>query len=206
MAALKLTSLVIISVLAAPCLARPGVISADTELRKRPYRSAPILTELAKDTAVDVLRRQGYWLKVKFTDETKPSGWIKLFNVRYEESSPPTSTTITDSKPAASGGFFASLARGATSLFGSSSRSSNEAQGTSTIGIRGLGAEDLETAGPNPAELRRLMRFTVEEEEAANFADEASLAAADMDYLEPSKATKTQSNSAADSDTEEEFQ
>ncbi len=203
MTVIRLTGLVIISILAVPCLARPGVISADTELRKRPYRSAPVVTELAKDTRVDVVRRQGYWLKVKLGSDADPSGWIKLFNLRYEDTPAPAATT--NSKRPASGGFFAGLARGATSLFGSSSRSSSDSHGTSTIGIRGLGAEDLETAGPNPAELRRLMRFTVEEEEAADFANEASLAAADMDYLDPSKAAASQSDTAAGSD-EEEFQ
>ncbi len=199
MAAIRLASLILIATLAAPCLARPGIISADTELRKRPYRSAPVITEIAKDTQVDVVRRQGYWLKIKLAGDDQPDGWIKLFKLRYEATPAPVSTT--DSKPPASGGFFANLARGATSLFGSSSRSSNDSHGTSTIGIRGLGAEDLETAGPNPAELRRLMRFTVEEEEAADFADEASLAAADMDYLLPSKGAASESND--DSDTEE---
>lgn len=65
--------------------------------------------------------------------------------------------------------------RGVTSLFGGRSASPATLP-TSTIGIRGLGAEDLANAQPNPGAVGQMEALRVDETQARGFAADAALA------------------------------
>lgn len=66
--------------------------------------------------------------------------------------------------------------RGVTSLFNRSTAGSPSTLPTSTIGIRGLGAEDIANAQPNPAAVSQMESLRLDETQARSFAAQASLA------------------------------
>lgn len=82
----------------------------------------------------------------------------------------------------AGGGFFRNLARGATSLLGRPSAVAPTGA-TATIGIRGLTAEQMRNAQPNPGALQQMEGNAVNGGEAASFAQAASLKPQNMQYL-----------------------
>lgn len=97
----------------------------------------------------------------------------------------PAQTPSTTSSQTSGGGFFANLARGATGLFGGNRAPTAQRSATATIGIRGLSAEELRAAGPNPVALQKMEGYAVNQVEAAFFAREANLATRTVEYLSP---------------------
>ena len=73
--------------------------------------------------------------------------------------------------------------RGITSLFNRGGAGSPATLPTSTIGIRGLGAEDIANAQPNPAAVGRAEALRVNADQARQFASTASLQARDVPAL-----------------------
>ncbi|MGE0332048.1 MAG: hypothetical protein AB7P37_15320 [Ramlibacter sp.] len=65
--------------------------------------------------------------------------------------------------------------RGITSLFNRGGAGSPATLPTSTIGIRGLGAEDIANAQPNPAAVSQMEALGLDEAQARSFAAEAAL-------------------------------
>ena len=66
--------------------------------------------------------------------------------------------------------------RGITSLFNRSGAGSPATLSTSTIGIRGLGAEDIANAQPNAAAVGQMESLRLDEAQARSFAADAALA------------------------------
>jgi hypothetical protein len=64
-----------------------------------------------------------------------------------------------------------------------------------TVGIRGLAAEDLENAIPNPGELDRMEGFRADREQAYRFAGAEQLTAQSVDYI-PDNASGPSSTAA----------
>ncbi len=111
-------------------------VKRDTQLRESPAAAAAELAALPAQTPLTRLEaRRGPWIEVRTA--TGQTGWVHLFDV---------GTT-----PVASGGNFATGAlRGLTSLFGGgNSLAPTKPMQTATIGIRGLGAEEIANAQPN---------------------------------------------------------
>ena len=54
---------------------------------------------------------------------------------------------------------------------------------TVATGVRGLSAEDLKSAPPNPRELEKLRNYTANKSDAAKFASEVNLQPQPLDYL-----------------------
>jgi hypothetical protein len=73
--------------------------------------------------------------------------------------------------------------RGITSLFNRNSAGTATTLPTSTIGIRGLGAEDIANAQPNPAAVGQMEALRLDEAQARSFAAGASLSAVAVDPL-----------------------
>jgi hypothetical protein len=102
---------------------------------------------------------------------------------------PPAATTTPRS-----GGFFANLARGTTGLFGRSP-APTERTATATIGIRGLSADELRSANPNPAAVQQMEAYRADTVQASSFARDAALAAQTVEYLpSPTPATTGQNS------------
>jgi len=165
------------AVLALACLAgsgaawaqeEPAVVRRATELREQPADGGRSLASLPADTAVTRLaERQGPWVRVRTA--TGAVGWVHLFDVGA-----PGAPASASSGPSG-------VLRGVTSLF--SKPTPRTTVSTSTIGIRGLGAEDLAQAQPDEAAVARMEALRVSEQQARQFAREARLAPAAVDPL-----------------------
>jgi hypothetical protein len=108
------------------------------------------------------------------------TGWVHLFDVG------PASRGAA----AASGGGAAGALRGVTSFFTKPSEQ-RSATPTSTIGIRGLGAEDIAQAQPDTGAVTRMEALRVAEPQARQFARDASLKTASVDPLPAPARTAT---------------
>ena len=75
-----------------------------------------------------------------------------------------------------SGNAVTGVLRGVTSLFNRGATGSPSTLPTSTIGIRGLGAEDIANAQPNPAAVSQMESLRADETQARGFAAQAALA------------------------------
>lgn len=83
-----------------------------------------------------------------------------------------------------SGNAVTGVLRGVTSLFNRGGPAPAPATlPTSTIGIRGLGAEDIANAQPNPAAVGQMESLRADEAQARSFAAEASLSPVAVDPL-----------------------
>ena len=138
-------------------------IKRPTELRDAPGEGARSLGALALQTPVTRLTaRQGPWIEVRTAQGA--TGWIHMFDV---------GTAL----PAQGGNTATGALRGLTGFFAKGSAQSPAASsGTSTIGIRGLGAEDIANAQPNLTALAQVETMRLDTNQARNFAASASLA------------------------------
>ncbi|TWO72350.1 SH3 domain-containing protein [Caenimonas sedimenti] len=139
-----------------------------TELRQSPAATAPALAALPAQTPLTRLaERQGPWVQVRTA--AGATGWVHLFDVA----------------PAAGGGArvgsdgSANPLRGVAGLFGGGSTTTS----TSASGIRGLGAEDLARATPNPAAVGQMETLRQSESDARAFAGGAALRPVAVDPL-----------------------
>ncbi|MDX1431861.1 MAG: SH3 domain-containing protein, partial [Gammaproteobacteria bacterium] len=64
-------------------------------------------------------------------------------------------------------------------------------QGTVTVGVRGLAAEDLAAARPDQAELEKMESYRASRDQAYQFASRGRLSAQTVDYLPAPSATFT---------------
>ncbi len=151
---------------AAQAQGEAAVIKRATELREAPAESSRSLAPLAADAPVTRLgERQGPWVQVR--NAAGATGWVHLFDV---------------GAPASTGNAATGALRSVTNLF-------NKGNGrpvttaTSTIGIRGLGAEDLAQAQPDLNAVAQMEALRQNEGQARAFAAEAALAPVSIEPL-----------------------
>jgi len=147
--------------LAAPAQAQQdaAVIKRATELRQEPAESSASLGALAADTAVTrTSERKGSWVKVRTAQGA--TGWVHMFDVGAQ-----AGTATAGSSTATSG------LRSLGGLFGGGSSTT----ATATVGIRGLSAEDIANAQPNPAAVQQAEKLRVSADQAQRFASAAAL-------------------------------
>ena len=140
--------------------AEPATVIRATDLKREPASDAATVAALVENSAVEVLERKSGWTRVK----AQPGeGWVRMLALRFGGA--------TAAKPAASGlNQLANVARTGTS-------------GTQvTTGVRGLDAEQLAAAQPNPAELAKLQGFAADRNAASSFAADGRLNAMSVDY------------------------
>lgn len=140
-----------------------AVMKRPAELREAPGESARSLVLLQAQAPVTrLVGRQGPWVQVR--NGTGATGWVHLF----------------DLGPASGGSVGSNAAtgalRGITGLFSKGGTQRGATTPTSTIGIRGLGAEDLAQAQPNAAAVAQMESLRQSEGQAREFAREAALA------------------------------
>ncbi|MFN3376496.1 MAG: SH3 domain-containing protein [Burkholderiaceae bacterium] len=146
-----------------------AVLKRATELRDAPSDTAPSVAPLPAQSGVTrTPERKGAWVKVRTPQGA--SGWVHMFDL-----SPASGSA------AGSGSAATSVARGLGSLLGGSAGQTSTA--TSTAGIRGLGAEDIANAQPNPAAVGRAEALRAGPEEARRFAGGAALRSRDVPQL-----------------------
>ena len=151
----------------------PATLKRAAELRDAPGDTARSLAALPPQEPITRLgQRQGPWIQVQ--TRAGVTGWVHMFDVG------PAGAAA--AQPTSSGGnpLTGSL-RGITSLLRGGPQPATVS--TSTIGIRGLGAEDLARAQPNPAAVGQMDQLRQGESQARQFAAEAALVAATVPEL-----------------------
>lgn len=137
---------------AAQAQEEPAVVRRVADLREQPAEAGRTLASLPADTAITRLaERQGPWVRVRTA--AGATGWLHMFDLGAPTWSAPS---------AASG-----VLRSVTGLFKSSAPATVS---TSTLGIRGLGAEDLAKAQPDTGAVTRAEALRVSEQQARQFA------------------------------------
>ncbi len=140
-----------------------------TELREAPGENSRSLAALAARTPLARSgARQGAWIQVR-TDQGA-SGWVHMFDV---------GSAATAEAPGAG----ANALRGLTSFFNRGSAQGGATTATSTVGIRGLGAEDLARAQPNMAAVAQADALRLDADQARQFASTAALASRTVEAL-----------------------
>ena len=145
------------------------IVKRATQLRETPSEASPGLAALAPQAAVTRLQqRRGPWIEVRSAQGV--NGWVHMFDV---------GTT-----PVAQGGNFATGAlRGLTSLFGGGNSLAPTRTATATVGIRGLGAEDIANAQPNLTAVALADALRLDATQARQFAKVAALTPQSIDPL-----------------------
>jgi hypothetical protein len=157
----SLAAALALALLAVPAQAQQdaAVLKRATELREGPAQTSASLGALAADSSVARTgERKGSWVKVRTPQGA--AGWVHMFDLGAQAGAAP-----------ASGGATSGL-RSLGELFGGSGSTTTA---TSTVGIRGLGAEDIANAQPNPTAVRDAEKLRVSAEQAQRFASASAL-------------------------------
>jgi len=152
--------LVLLLLLPLIAAAEPATVIREVEMKQAPATDAATLATLPENTAVDALERKGGWTRVK---AGAGEGWVRMLSLRLGGA--------TTAKPGASG---------LTQAFNVARTGTSGTQ--ATTGVRGLDAEQIANAQPNPAELAKLEKFAANREAAASFATEGKLAPTSVAY------------------------
>ena len=150
----------------APVAGQQVILERDSPLYAEPRLDASQVAQLKIGATGEVIGKQGAWLNIKAPDA---SGWLFSFNVRFP------------SQQAGAGDSGAGSAAGR--VFGPR-RSVNV---TSTIGIRGIGEEDLKQASFNADQMKLLEGYAATRQAAEEKARGSGLAPASVEYMDAKK-------------------
>lgn len=152
--------------------AEGGAAIKTDEIKAEPFRDAKTIGKLATGDKVEILSKQGGWLRVK---SAKGSGWVRMLSIRRGDA---RKTTTGDE---------------VASLLGLASGRAGTGQVVATTGVRGLNEEQLKAARYNEAELKLVQSFTASRQEAQAFAARGKLVPHKLDYLpEPATAQSSE--------------
>jgi hypothetical protein len=141
-----------------------------TQLRDAPGDNAKLVLALPAQSALTRLpERQGPWVQVRTAQGQ--TGWLHLFDVGPAGA------------PAEGGSSASGALRGITGFFTKGSSPAPTTVATSTIGIRGLSAEDLSRAQPNLAAVQQAESLRQNERDARAFANAAALTPVNVEPL-----------------------
>lgn len=153
-----------------------AIVKRPAELREQPGENSRSLGAMAPQTAVTRLpERSGAWVQVRTAQGG--TGWMHIFD-------------LTSANAPSQGGNAATGAmRGLTGFFNrGTSAGSSATTSTSTVGIRGLGAEDIASAQPNLNAVGQAEGMRQDANQAQQFAGTAMLTARPLVVLpEPPK-------------------
>lgn len=131
--------------------AQSGTVVRKTDLRDKPFLDAAIVAPIAANTPIEIQSNKGAWMQVKAANGQV--GWIKLLNVRT------------------SGGGTSNSGLG---TLGNVIKTGSSGQ-TVTTGVKGLSAEQIQQAEPNPAEVEKMESYASSQADAARAAQQAKL-------------------------------
>lgn len=141
-----------------------GATRTSVDLKATPHSDAKAAGQLAANTTVDILERRGGWLRISGAGK---SGWAKLHQVRVGEGP----------EAKKSGESLAILKNvGQTGRSGSTGI-------VATTGIRGMSAEELKNAKPDPAAVQTVERYRANANQAREYAKAAGLKEANVPAL-----------------------
>lgn len=142
--------------------AQPVTVERDTPLYAEARLDSPVVTNLKKGTAGEVVAKNGAWLNFR---TPAAAGWLFSFNVRFASTQP------------------ASTAGGASAL-GRLVGPRQNVNITSAMGVRGIGEEDLRQARFDAGQMKLLDRYAVSKADAENSARASGLSAVRVDYFD----------------------
>lgn len=154
---------------------------ANAELRAAPEFTAPLVQALAAQQALNRLERRGPWVRVALASNPAVTGWVHMFQLGAE-AGPVSASSAGNSGQTSAGGAATGALRAITGLFGGAN-TPRQTTAATTAGIRGLGAEDLANAQPNPQAVQQMEALRVQPPEAQSFAQAARLQAQRVDDL-----------------------
>lgn len=141
-----------------------GATRAAVTLMATPHSDAKSAGQLPANTTVNILERRGGWLRISGGGK---SGWAKLHQVR-----------VGDGTQAQKSG------EGLTILKNVGQTGRSGSQGiVATTGIRGMSAEELKNAKPDPAAVKTIERYRVNASQAREYAKAAGLKEASVPPL-----------------------
>jgi len=144
----------VLCVTAASAWAAPGTVLRNEKLYSQPSASAKVAGTVAKGASVNILAKQGGWLRVT---SGKTTGWIRLLSVRA--------------------GACGLGGAGVGDVVGAATTRSDPSRVVAVAGLRGLNDEDLKRAQFNADELARLDALNVTAAQARSFARQSGLVA-----------------------------
>jgi hypothetical protein len=150
--------------------AAPGTVLRNEKLYSQPAASASVTATVTKGANVEILAKQGGWLRVK---AGKSTGWIRLLSVR-----------------AGAGGLGGA---GLGDVVGAATTKSDPSRVVAVAGLRGLNDEDLKKAQFNADELARLDAWKVTPSQARSFASQSGLVAVNVPALPKPKPEQSSS-------------
>lgn len=150
----------LLSVTAVSAWATPGTVLRNEKLYSQPRSSSAVAATVAKGTSVNILSKQGGWLRVSVG---KSTGWIRLLSVRAGE-----------------GGAAGS---GLGDVVGAATTRSDPSRVVAVAGLRGLNDEELKQAKYDADELARLNAWQVTTSQAQSFARQSGLAVVNVPAL-----------------------
>jgi len=163
----------------------PAELLRDAPLRASPSPRARVVTEAVTGSRGTLVELSGRWSLLRLADGAE--GWTPTRDLRIGEPSG-------ESTGGGATGWFRSL----TSLL-APRRPPPRASGAITVGIRGLQAQDIQNARPDPRAVDALALFRASDEEARDHARRRRLTARRIGYLEPpAPAVQTNAPSADD--------
>jgi hypothetical protein len=134
-------------------------IKADT-IKAEPFRDARTVGNLAAGDRLEILKKEGGWLRVK---SAKGTGWVRMLSVRRGDA--------------------ARRGSDVSGLLGMASGRAGTGHVVATTGVRGLNEEELKSAKFSASELRIADGYMVSAKEARSFAAKGKLTARKLDYL-----------------------
>jgi hypothetical protein len=141
-----------------------GTTRSAVDLMATPFRDAKQAGQLPANTTVAILERRGGWLRVKAAGK---SGWVRLHQVRAGE-----------------GPQVQKSGEGLSMLKNVSKTGRSGAQGiVATTGIRGLSAEELTSAKPDPKAVGSMEASRASESAARAYASSAGLKEQNVPFL-----------------------
>jgi hypothetical protein len=153
------------------------------DLRQGPSDSTAAVVSLPAQAPVTRLpERQGPWMRV--TSAAGQTGWIHMFDL------------ATASAPTSAGSTASGMLRGLTSFL-NRGNTQTITTATATVGIRGMGAEDIANAQPNLTALKQAEALRADAAQARKFAGEALLTARAVEALPEPPAPATAVDGAA---------
>lgn len=140
--------------------AEPATLVRAADLKAQPASDAGTVAELAASAAVDAGERSGGWVRVK--TPAGAEGWVKMLALRYGSGA---------------------ARRGDSGIGQAVNVARSGSSGTQvTTGVRGLDENDLRTARPNPAELKKLQGYAESKQASSGFAESGKLKAQRVEY------------------------
>ncbi len=163
-------TLLVLCVSAASAFAAPGTVLRNDKLYSQPNAASKAAGSVAKGASVNILSKQGGWLRVT---SGKSTGWIRLLSVR-----------------AGAGGLGGA---GLGDVVGAATTRSDPSRVVAVAGLRGLNDEDLKQAKFNADELARLNAWHETPAQARSFAAQGGLSVTNVAALPAPQPAQTPS-------------